>query len=68
MLVVTLSPTSEAKIAPFRRQGVELYAVGIYCLGTIIDHSTHMSEQGCVQWAYGQVHQTKRAAITKRPI
>jgi hypothetical protein len=64
MLTVTLTDQSEARVKPFRRLGVELYAVGIYWAGTLIDHSTHMSEQGCIQWAYHWSHQSKKQALT----
>ena len=64
MLVIPLTPASEARIAPLRRLGVEIYVVGIYWAGTLLYHSNHMSEQGCIQWAYKQVHQDKKDAIS----
>lgn len=52
--ILPLSPNSEARYAPVRCLGVPFYAVGFYCSGVMVAYSTHMSEQGCVQWAFRQ--------------
>lgn len=65
MTRVHLSIECDARIAPFRRLGVEIYVVGIYWTDVLIAHSNHMSEQGCIQWAYKQMHESKKAALVE---
>lgn len=65
---VPLTSFSEARITTFSRLGVECWAVGIYWADSIIAASTHMSYQGCVQWAYHQTHREKKDALTREVI
>lgn len=54
LTIVPLSDSVEARYRPVNRLRMPFYVVGIYHSGVLIEYTTMMGEQGCLQWVSNQ--------------